>query len=469
MMDYSLHQFFQDIRNGDYSVLSANLNGNGRRIAALQKELQANGQIVENKTLEELAENQNFQFSGKQWARFNFMVVSFLQYCRDVNPWSLWESCDLIFKYYQDLSNCLLNDNYPTDPLVPLFVEMTEYVVPLSTELDSNYMVLKTGQNQFQSHASSIISKVFNSVKPFRPAEDDVQDGPSGELPEKQRILLYLVNKLVNLYFRIQSPQLCSNIFKNFKPKSMASSFSKYPIRQQIEYRYLLGRYYLLNNRVTNAFVQLNTAFQQLAAIASTTEAPQIRRNMARILRYLVPAGLIMGKEPRFAFLSAIDDVLAVKYMALAQCIRSGTIRGLNQWLKKHESQLLQEHLLLILLEKLPMVCYRNLIKTVLLQCVVPHNTGKLTYATLETAMNLSIGESHDAGIDIYSAIHCAANVENVLVTLINLGFLRGNCFPKLSLCVVKKTRVMGDILPPVQDRILASFPLNPEDSWLDD
>lgn len=115
------------------------------------------------------------------------------------------------------------------------------------------------------------------------------------------------------------------------------------------------------------------------------------------------------------------------------------------------------------------MICYRNLVKTVLLNFVIPQNTGKLPYATLETAMKFSIGDTHITGIDIYSSIHSPANVENVLVTLINLGLLRGNCFPELSLCVVKKTQVMGDILPPVQDRIVANFPLNPEDSWLDD
>lgn len=469
-MDYSLQQLFQDVRNGNYSVLSANLSQNGLRIAALQRELHANGQLVDDKTLEVSIESQKFLFSGKSWTRFTMMLVSFLQYCRDVNPWSTWESCDLIFKFYQDVSNCLLNDNYSTDPLVPLFIEMTEYVIPISTELDANYEALKTSRFQFLAHTSSIISKVFNSVKPVRSSDDDESDGHSTSLPEKQRILLYLVNKLVNLYFRIESPQLCSNIFKNFKPKSMASSFKTYPIRQQIEYRYLLGRYYLLNHRVTNAFVQLNTAFNQLLSTKpSVEESPQVRRNLARILRYLVPAGLIMGKIPRFDSVSRIDHQLAETYLSLYQCVRSGNVGALNQWLKINERQLCHYHLLLLLLEKLPIICYRNLVKTVLLHSVVPQGTGKLPYATLKAAMQLSIGFPSNSKIDIYSSIHSAANVENVLVTLINLGFLRGNCFPKLSLCVVKKTQVIGEILPPVKDRILAAFPLNPEDSWLDD
>lgn len=475
MMDYSLSQFYQDVRDGAFQVMVIDLNLNGPRIAALQRDLQGrshSGQSMDDKTLEESIESQKFKFQGKSWTRFDMMVTSFLQYCRDVNPWSLWNSCDLIFKFYQDLGNCLLNDSYPIDPLVPLFTELTNYVVNLAITLDANYVELNTRPHQFLSHTSAVISKVFNSVKPPRTNEDDISDPDVTSVPEKQRILLYLVNKLNNLYFRIKSPQLCSNIFKNFKPKAMVPSFAQYPIREQIEYRYLLGRYYLLNHRVTNAFVQLNTAFNQLMLIATTAHPqtqPLIRRNLSRILRYLVPAGLVLGKSPKLAYLSEIDPALSQKYALLLQHTRSGNIKGLNEWLKHNETGLRKDHLLLILLEKLPMICYRNLVKTVIQTCAIPENTGKIPYATLQKALELSICHTDAPRIDIYTAIHRPDNVENVLVTLINLGLLRGNCFPVLGLCVVKKTAMVNEILPPIQDRILATFPLNSEDSWLDD
>ena len=44
----------------------------------------------------------------------------------------------------------------------------------------------------------------------------------------------------------------------------MLAHFNEYQVDQQIEYRYLLGRYYLLNSQVHNAFVQFNEAFQSL-------------------------------------------------------------------------------------------------------------------------------------------------------------------------------------------------------------
>lgn len=476
-MSYTLSQFFQDISKGQYEVLSIDLQLNGFKIAALQQELQRNNsktRPLSDEELEKLVDAELSKFLKKNWTRFNIMIVSYLQYCRDVNPWSIWESCDLIFLFYQNLNNCLLNDSYQIDPLVPLFKELTEYVIPIAMMLDDNYMTIGTRKFQFLSFTSSIISKLFNSIKPSRTHEGNSQDGNNVALPEKQRILLYLVNKLNNIYFRIGSPQLCSNIFNNFKPKCSVSKFSEYPIKERIEYRYLLGRYYLLNNRITNAFLQLNNAFNQLSALANLMElhqSPQIKRNFVRILKYLIPAGLMIGKLPRFWLVSNIDRDLSDKYYQLAQLVRAGNISGLNMWLKQHERVLCKNHLLLTLLEKLPMLTYRYLVKIIMQEIVIPQHTGKLPYSVIESAMRISIGDT--AGqtdtIDIYSSINSPQNVENVLVTLINLGFLRGNCFPLLKICVVKKTPVINEILPSIQDRVITSFALNVDDSWLDD
>lgn len=476
-MNYTLSQFFQDISKLQYEVLSIDLQLNGFKIAALQQELQSNNnkaRPLSDEELEKLVDTELSKILKKNWTRFNIMIVSYLQYCRDVNPWSIWESCDLIFLFYQNLNNCLLNDSYQIDPLVPLFKELTEYVIPIAMMLDDNYMTIGTRKFQFLSFTSSILSKLFNSIKPSRTHEGNSQDGNNVALPEKQLILLYLVNKLNNIYFRIGSPQLCSNIFNNFKPKCSVSKFSEYPIRERIEYRYLLGRYYLLNNRITNAFLQLNNAFNQLSVLANLMElhqSPQIKRNFVRILKYLIPAGLMIGKLPRFWLVSNIDRDLSDEYYQLAQHVRAGNISGLNMWLKQHERVLCKHHLLLTLLEKLPMLTYRYLVKIIIQEIVIPQHTGKLPYSAIESAMRISIGDTagQTETIDIYSSINSPQNVENVLVTLINLGFLRGNCFPLLKICVVKKTPVINEILPSIQDRVITSFALNADDSWLDD
>ncbi|EDO16277.1 hypothetical protein Kpol_1053p13 [Vanderwaltozyma polyspora DSM 70294] len=400
-MSYNLSSFFNDLSNGLFINLSLDLAVNGRIVSQLQSELQnySNGNAINDKSLESLVESQSFQFykSGKsEWTRFNIMVVSFLRYCRDVNPWSLSESYDLIFQFYSDLNNCLLNDNYPIDPLVPIYQAATEYIIPVASKLDDHYMVLHTRKHQFLSHCSSIISKLFNSIKPSRSIDGEtIMSEPSfDQLPGKQKILLYLVNKLNNIYFKIGSPQLCSNIFKNFKPKSMVTIFSEFPVKEQVEYRYLLGRYYILNNKIVDAFIQLNNAFLMLSSVADVLNikienSSPLKRNINRILKYLVPVGLMMNKLPKFWIVSKIDVNLANKYKELSDCVRTGNIKGLNGWLKLYEAELRKDHLLLILIEKLPMLTYRYLIRKVVLEYTMPLSGFKVPVFSIRIGIKI--------------------------------------------------------------------------------
>lgn len=458
-MATTLEQLFQQLHQNNVSVLSVDLGKNGRFVASLQQHLQANNTTPGQ--LETLVENQAFH--GGSWSRFNILIVSFLKYCKDVNPWSLWESSDLVFNYYQDLSNCLLNDSYSLENLVGLFKDTSDYVIPLASRLDQHYQTMGTKQYQFLTHVSSIISKLFNSTK----ARFDEPSKSFGELPGKQKILLYIVNRLNNIYFKIDSASSCSNIFKNTKHKSMVERFSEYPAREQVEYRYLLGRYYLLNHRISDSFHQLNSAFQMLAG--QTTVSPQLQRNMYRVLKYLLPTGILFGKVPATAMVARVSTELAQMYSGLIRVVKEGNIGGFNQWLFTNEQLLRRDKLLLVLLEKLPILIYRNLIRRVIATVVIPQGSNKIPYQLIEHAVRFSTGPSHAGMSPIYNTIHSSGNVENILVTLINLSLFRGNCFPLNRMCVTMKTNNVNDIFPRVNEKIVAKFPLNNDDSWLDE
>ncbi|CAI4036251.1 hypothetical protein SMKI_15G0890 [Saccharomyces mikatae IFO 1815] len=451
------NQLLDQLGHGNFVQLTLNLSQNGHEVALLQQQLTGS----DDKRLETLVEQHPAMPND---TRFNMMCVSYLKYARDVDPWSVWSSSDLIFEFYQCLINCLVNDNAPhIEKLITVSTRETELVIGIADRLDSFHLQLHTSGHQFLSHISSILSRLFNSIKPPR------SNASSKNIPGKQRILLYLVNKLNNIYFRIESPQLCSNIFKNFQPKSMLTHFNEYQIDQQIEYRYLLGRYYLLNSQVHNAFVQFNEAFQSLLSLPLTNQA--IIRNGSRILNYMIPTGLILGKmvkwEPLRPFLTQeiIDN-----WSALYNYVRSGNIQGVSLWLRQNERHLCARQLLIILLEKLPMVTYRNLLKTVIKIWTTEWGQNKLPYSLIERALQLSIaqtfGDPNVQEITIYNGIHSPKNVENVLVTLINLGFLRANCFPQLQLCVVKKTTLIQEIVPPVNERITKMFPAQSRILW---
>ncbi|CCK72465.1 Thp1p KNAG_0K01000 [Huiozyma naganishii CBS 8797] len=457
-MSYTTDQFFHSLSIEDYGILCVDLNVNGSHIAALQSNLQL--QNLDNAAIEDLVERQKF-YKGK-WTRFNIMVASYLKFCRDLDPWSVWASSDMIFQYYSDLNNCLLNDSYPLDNLIDVYLQNTEYVLSIAQKLDNNYRSLNTRKFQFMSYVSSVISKLFNSIKPNKST-----DGGEAIISKKQQTLLYLVNKLNNIYFKIKSPQLCSNIFKNFKPKSDVKNFGQFPVNQQIEYRYLLGKYYLFNARITNAFVQLNSAYSLLAGFSGSRN-PAILRNLRRLLRYLIPVGLIIGKLPNVGIVAQVYPELAQMYRPLIQAARSGNIFALNEWFRHNELELRQRQLLLILVEKLPMITYRYLLRRVIQIRSSVENTNRLSYDVLQKAFELAIQDNGNKRHDIYDGIHDSKNAENVLVTLINLGYFRGNCFPLLQLCVFQRTENIDEVLPSVTEKIIAMFPLNNEDAWLD-
>lgn len=189
----------------------------------------------------------------------------------------------------------------------------------------------------------------------------------------------------------------------------MLAHFNEYQLDQQIEYRYLLGRYYLLNSQVHNAFVQFNEAFQSLLNLPLTNQA--ITRNGTRILNYMIPTGLILGKMVKWGplrpFLSqeTIDN-----WSVLYKHVRYGNIQGVSLWLRQNERHLCARQLLIVLLEKLPMVTYRNLIKTVIKSWTTEWGQNKLPYSLIERVLQLSIGPTfEDPGaqeITIYNGIH---------------------------------------------------------------
>lgn len=452
-----MDELFYALKSGNFEVLNIDIERNGRLILAIQQYLRSNDAV----SLEKAVKQQNL-FENR-WTRFNALVESFLQYCRDLNPYSLWESSFLVFQYYQDLNNCLTNETtiYPIDSLVPVFRHTTELVIPMATRLDSNHKIIGTRQHQFLTHTGSIISKLFNSIK-SRIDEDKVEfDNLSG----KQKILLYISNKLNMIYFKIDSPSSCSNIFKNLKPKSNIISFGQYPLVEQIQYRYYLGRYYVLNHRVLNAFHQLNRCYELLQVLP---DSPVRTSNVRKLLKFLLPCAIITGKLPNLNEVAKWDHTLSAKYSALLVSIKSGNLNGVNVWLFENELSLKQSKMLVLLLEKLPVLTFRSLLRLIFLNYSLPRNTNKLPYAVIRPCLVKSIGTYPDNIPSIYRDNFTPESLENILVTLSILQFWKGNVFPSLQVCVTMKTNDIAMIFPSINEKIVARFSLNQEDSWLD-
>ncbi|CDO93545.1 unnamed protein product [Kluyveromyces dobzhanskii CBS 2104] len=457
-----MDHFFGALKAGNFSVLDINIERNGQLILSLQQQLRSNDAYgAGNNEFEALIKSHSLY--ENRWTRLNNLVHSFLVYCRELNPYSLWESSFSVFQYYQDLNTCLSNETtmYPIDSLVPLFTATTELVIPMAVRLDSNYKIIGTRQNQFLTHIASIISKLFNSIK-ARVDDDKVE---FAHLPGKQKILLYISNKLNMIYFKINSPSSCANIFKNLKPKSNIYSFNQYPLTERIQFRYYLGRYYLLNHRIVNAFHQLNQCYQLLAPLH---DSPAKLGNMRRLLKFLVPCGVIISKLPNFNKLAQWDPVLAAKYTDLVIAMKNGNLNKVNVWLYENESWLKSSKLLIVLLEKLPILTFRSLLRSVFLHYSMPRNTNKLPYSVIRPILAKSIGLYPPQMPSIYKANYTAESLENILVTLSIQQLWKGNVFPSLQVCVTMKTDNISLIFPNINEKIVSRFALSQEDSWLD-
>lgn len=458
-----MESFFGALKNGNFAVLDINIDRNGQMVLAIQQYLRSN----EVSSLEKLVKSQNLY--ENRWTRFNNLVESFLIYCKELNPYSLWESSFSIFQYYQDLNTCLTNEStiYPLDSLVPLFTSTTELIIPMAIRLDRNYKIIGTRQHQFLTHIASIISKLFNSIK-SRVDDDKVE---FANLSGKQKILLYIANKLSMIYFKINSPSSCSNIFKNLKPKSNINSFSQYPLLERMQFRYYLGRYYLLNHRIVNAFHQLNQCYQLLVTLPDSEHSAYSvikRNNMRRLLKFLIPCGIIIGKLPDFYKLSQWDQQLAELYTGLLLGVKNGNLHAVNMWLYQNEAWLKESKLLIVLLEKLPILTFRSLLRSIFLNYCIPRHSNKLPYSVIRPLLAKSIGTYSPDIPAIYKENYTAESLENILVTLSIQQLWKGNVFPSLQVCVTMKTDDISMIFPKINEKVVSRFSLSHEDSWLD-
>ena len=114
---------------------------------------------------------------------------------------------------------------------------------------------------------------------------------------------------------------------------------------------------------------------------------------------------------------------------------------------------------MLLLLEKLPIVVFRFLIKRLLTNVIDVEQGNRIPYSLVLRGLQYSVRiEASDADpVTIYNGIHhpdTVESAENVLVTLINLGFLRANCFPQMKLCVFQKNTPVKEVMPRVDQRI---------------
>ena len=512
-------------------VLSIDLTENANFIAVLQKGIINNSSLQslfesQAKTqLEKFVDNKLASLGVDNGTRFNMLVTSYLQFVALVDPWSTWNNVDLIFDYYTNLTNLVVSLTSPSSvpyetSLCILYQKMTIYVIQLSKKIDSVNATEQTQKYLFTTQVSVLLSKYFQTIKPLvirgsNPQIDSIYGDDEGmsnnrttpSVSSKFKLLLWVVNRLNNLYFYIKSPKSSYTIFNNMSHKIDSRALKNlnqevktiFNMIDVLEYRFLLGRAYMVQNKIVDSYYQLNECFNGLLSMIlyyQQANNSDISRKLVMCLnktfKLLVPMGIAIGKTPFFIenglngnshsnnnmnnfITSSIDPKLIGLYRDLGKCVLSGNMQDFSQWIAQNKTFLISQNLYLVLIEKLPLIIFRNCVKKIFTIYCFQHGSYKLAYDVLEVGLQKSLknnsfgnfGAKTETDQILDTMFSNGIDVENLLSTLITYNWLKGNIFPMSKVLLTMKSANIKDIFPDINEKITHRFPLNEADGWI--
>lgn len=162
--------------------------------------------------------------------------------------------------------------------------------------------------------------------------------------------MLYLVNQLFKVYFRINKLHLCKPLTRAIENSAFKDLF---PLAQQVTYKYFVGRQAMFDSDYKSADRYLSYAFNHCHK--------QFPRNKRLILIYLVPVKMLLGYMPKREMLERYD---VLQFHELACALKEGNILKFDEVIQRHESFFIEYGIYLIV-EKLKSIGYRNLFKRV--------------------------------------------------------------------------------------------------------
>lgn len=164
--------------------------------------------------------------------------------------------------------------------------------------------------------------------------------------------MLGLVNQLFKIYFKINKLQLCKPLIRAIESSPLKDKFS---IAQVVTYKYYVGRKAVFDSDYKTAEDYLTFAFQRCHKLS--------KENKRLILIYLLPVNMLLGRMPKQSLLLKYN---LEQFSDVAKAVSQGNLKLLEEAVELNESFFVRCGIYLIL-EKLKVITYRNLIKKVAL------------------------------------------------------------------------------------------------------
>eukprot|EP01006_Ploeotia_vitrea_P020917 TRINITY_DN53241_c0_g1_i2.p1 TRINITY_DN53241_c0_g1~~TRINITY_DN53241_c0_g1_i2.p1 ORF type:complete len:432 (+),score=181.92 TRINITY_DN53241_c0_g1_i2:25-1296(+) len=250
-------------------------------------------------------------------------------------------------------------------------------------------------KDKYQKLAVDTMTKYMRSMIVVRGANQQ---------QSKKMGCLAVMNNMIKVYFAINNLRLCSNLLSAVNSPNLSNIFHAFPKSHSVTYKYYEGRIYLFEERYKMAETSLQYALDHC-------HRDHIA-NKRRVLEFLIPVKLYLGKPPTAHCLRKYG---LSHFEGLARSIGKGALHEFNATLERHEERFIKYGTFL-LLEKLKTVVFRNLFRQVHKLCAEAGNPKphQLQLKDLQTGLRVC---KVDMDVD---------ELECILANLINDGYMKG-------------------------------------------
>lgn len=342
-----------------------------------------------------------------EWPGFIELAKSYLRFCKDIDPEDSSLSFDLYAQLMADLQGAFASGK--GNVLQETVVKVGKIVVSLSLEIDrmaNDPNMLRT------SYISSLLLRIFNTIR----AEKTDRNAQGEGYITKKNIILYVATSLCRLYFRLEQPGSCANVFSNIHTANI--EFSRYPMAQKVEFRYWLGRFYLTKNQLTDAYRHLSWSFSNCLTDAV--------KNRVAILIYLIPCAILLGILPSSEMLQfyGLDSI----YGPLVYAIKRADYGIYMNHICQNEAWFLSHNLFLLLrwksLVPLFRMCLFRLWK-------IQGNPSTLSFEDIAITLRLSMANYRNGGDLFVGDDADQQQIECICISLISQGYIKANIFTR--------------------------------------
>lgn len=367
-------------------------------------------------------ESRNF-YDGN-WNTFVDLCVSYLEFARDVDPNNIDTYYIKLIQFFTALSPAF--SNFRGSVLQGVVKSSAKLVVNISQTLDK-----RDNHTKRTNYASTLLLKMFNSIR----AEKLDPNNPNAL--SKKKIILRTGNLLCRAYYTMKSHASCANVFSNIDSSNI--NLNTYTKSELVEYRYFIGRFYLDRAQQIKSYTHLSWAFQN-----SLPNSP----NRRRILEVLIAVSLVLGKLPKLQLLQQFN--LADIYWPLVTAVKTGNYRAFMDHLHgPFQTWFYANRLLIFLSTRSQILLFRNIFRQVWLAL---GQKDILKFPLLQKALVYSIQGGSSISptvqsspsdmllIEIFRNDTDYINTENVAISLISQGFLKGNIFTRSEVVKIKPT-----------------------------